>query len=188
MATEKKLRFPIVPEAQWTDAQKKLIEEYRQSWRGPNVAVGGKPVGGPLDATLRAPALASRLAKVSNHIRDELSLPRKLRELVIIIVSQYWNCEYELHVHVPFGREAGLSQDVLDAVVKGVRPTFASDDEAVAYDLTTEIIVHHKLTDATFERALRTFTEQQAIELVGVAGYYGIVSMFFALAEVKPAK
>jgi hypothetical protein len=30
--------------------------------------------------------------------------------------------------------------------------------------------------------ALRTFTEQQVIELVGVAGYYGIVSMFFVLA------
>jgi 4-carboxymuconolactone decarboxylase len=188
MATEKRQRFPVIPEAQWTDAQRKLIQEYRQTWRGQNVAVGGRPVGGPLDATLRAPVLASRLAKVSDHIRGELSLPRKLRELVIIIVSQYWNCEYELHVHAPFGREAGLSQDVLDAVTKGVRPAFASDDEAVVYDLTTEILVHHKLTDATFERALRTFTEQQVIELVGVAGYYGIVSMFFVLAEVKPAK
>ena len=93
MAMKKKLRFPSIPEAQWTAAQSKLIEEYRRSWRGSNVAVGGKPIGGPLDATLRAPELASRLAKVSNYIRDEASLPRKLRELVIIIVSQYWNCE-----------------------------------------------------------------------------------------------
>jgi 4-carboxymuconolactone decarboxylase len=188
MTTEQALRFPPIPEAQWTDAQRKLIQEYRQSWRGADVATGGRPIGGPLDATFRAPELASRLAKVSDHIREGLSLPRRLRELAIIIVSQYWGCEYELKVHVPFGRDAGLSEDVLDALSRGERPSFVLDDEAVVYDVTSEILVHHRLTDAAFKHAVATLTEQQLIELVGVAGYYGIVSMFFVLAQVKAPK
>ena len=79
-------------------------------------------------------------------------------------------------------------EDVLDALSRGERPSFVLDDEAVVYDVTSEILVHHRLTDAAFKHAVATLTEQQLIELVGVAGYYGIVSMFFVLAQVKAPK
>jgi 4-carboxymuconolactone decarboxylase len=181
-------RFPIVPEAEWTEAQKALIQQYRQSWRGPNVAAGGKPIGGPLDATFRSPELAGYLARVSNYLRDDTPIPKKLKEFVILLVSQHWNCEYELYIHTPFALREGLSQTVIDAVTSNRKPESMPEDEEIVYQLIQEIQTTRQLSDTTFERAKQKFGERQVVDLVAAAGYYGMVSMFFAMSQVKPVK
>lgn len=178
-------RFPIVPEAQWSDAQKALIGQYRQSWRGPDVAKDGKPIGGPLDATLRSPELAGHFARVSNYLRDGTVVPKKLKEFVIVLVSQFWKCDFEVKVHGPFAVNAGLAQATLDAVLEGRKPPAMAEDEAIVYQLVEEMLTTRELSDATFARAKAAFGEQQVVELVATAGYYCVVSLFLAMAKIK---
>lgn len=178
-------RFPAIPEADWSEAQKALIRQYRQSWRGPDVARNGKPIGGPLDATFRSPELAGYFARVSNYLRDDTVVPKKLKEFVIVLVSQFWKCEFELKVHGPFAVNAGLAQSTLDAVLRGAKPSSMPEDEDIVYQMVQEMLTTRELSDSTFARAKTKFGERQVVELVATAGYYCVVSLFLAMAKVK---
>jgi 4-carboxymuconolactone decarboxylase len=177
-------RFPIIPEAQWTNEQKLLVEEYRKSWRGPQTGADGKSLGGPLDSTFRSPELASRIGKVSDFIREKSEISEKLKEFVIILVSQHWKCAFEIRVHGAFALKAGLAPSLVEAVFKDVKPPSMSEDEEVVYAVIMDLLTTHQLSDSNFEKGVKTFGEKQLIELVAIAGYYTMVAMFFATAKV----
>jgi 4-carboxymuconolactone decarboxylase len=186
MTSSQQVRFPAVPESQWSDAQKLLVEKYRQSWRGPGTGADGKPLGGFLDATFRSPDLASRLADVIAFLRDKTEVPVKLRELAILLVAHHWKCAFETQIHIQFALKAGLSQANVDDVIGDRQPHFASEAEEIVYDVIMGLLKTHELSDQTFERAVKTLGEKQVIELVAIGGYYTLVSMLFATAKVGP--
>ncbi len=51
------------------------------------------------------------------------------------------------------------------------------DDEAVIYDFCTELHQKKSVSDANYAAALEKFGERGVIDLVGVSGYYTLVSM-----------
>ena len=57
-------------------------------------------------------------------------------------------------------------------------------DEEVVYDFCTTLHQKHFVDDALFERAKTAFGEQGVVDLIGVSGYYTIVSMVLNVAEV----
>ena len=179
-----RVRFPVIPEADWSDAQKALIEEYRQSFRGPETGKGGKPIGGPLDATFRSPELAGYLARVSNYLRFNSVVPIRLKEFAIVLVTKFWKCDFELRIHGPQAIKAGLAQSTLDAVLNDEKPLSMPEDEQVVYQLVQELLTNKVLSDETFDRAQATFDDQQIVELVATTGYFGLVSLFFAMAKI----
>jgi 4-carboxymuconolactone decarboxylase len=184
MTTASELRFPPIPEARWSDEQKRLVDKYRQSWRGPTVGLNGKPLGGLLEATFRSPELASRLADVIGFLRDKTDVPTKLRELAIVLVAHHWKCAFETAIHVGYALKAGVSQEVLDAIASDKRPKSMPEDEEIVYDVIMGFLTTHELSDKNFERARKKLGEKQLIELVAIGGYYTLVSMFFATAKV----
>jgi 4-carboxymuconolactone decarboxylase len=58
------------------------------------------------------------------------------------------------------------------------------DDEAVVYDFCTTLHREHFVGDALFERAKKAFGEQGVVDLIGVSGYYTLVSMVLNVAEI----
>jgi 4-carboxymuconolactone decarboxylase len=57
------------------------------------------------------------------------------------------------------------------------------EEEAVVYDFVTELTTAHKVSDKTFARAKKVFSEQQIVDLTAVAGNYVMVAMMLAMAE-----
>ncbi|TMJ22300.1 MAG: hypothetical protein E6G96_19875 [Alphaproteobacteria bacterium] len=55
--------------------------------------------------------------------------------------------------------------------------------EAVVYDLITELTTTHVVSQATFERAKELLGEQQIVDLTAVAGTYITIAMILAMAE-----
>jgi 4-carboxymuconolactone decarboxylase len=45
------------------------------------------------------------------------------------------------------------------------------------YDLISELLNDKDISDATFDAAVTRFGERLVIELIGLAGYYGFVSL-----------
>jgi 4-carboxymuconolactone decarboxylase len=58
-----------------------------------------------------------------------------------------------------------------------------AEDEALVYDLVTELTTTKKLSDETFARARKLFNDQQIVDLTAVAGNYVMVAMMLAMAE-----
>jgi 4-carboxymuconolactone decarboxylase len=57
-------------------------------------------------------------------------------------------------------------------------------DEALVYDFCVALHSTHAVDDALFARAVATLGERGVMDLIGVSGYYTLVSMVLNVAEV----
>jgi len=80
--------------------------------------------------------------------------------------------------------KAGLDPRIADQLALGQRPSGMKDDEAAVYEFCIQLHRNKKVDDATFQRARALFGEQGVVDLIGVSGYYTVVSMTLNVAEV----
>lgn len=139
---------------------------------------------GPFEAWLRSPLLADRAQKLGEYCRFNSSLPKDLSELAIILAGKHWKSQYEFWAHARLAREAGLHEEVIEAVRVGAAPPFTKDSERVVYDFVTEYFATNRVSDTTYGRARAAFGEAGVVDLIGVVGYYGIVCMTLNVFEV----
>jgi 4-carboxymuconolactone decarboxylase len=145
-----------------------------------------KSMGGPFNAWLRSPELADRLQKVGEYIRFNTSLDKRVNEMAILMTAQAWGSQYEWYAHAPLALKAGLDPTVIAAIGAGQKPDNMKDDEAIVWEFTTQLRRDHAIDDATYAKALEKFGERGIIDLIGVNGYYDVVSMTLNVAHVKP--
>ncbi|HXU87676.1 MAG TPA: carboxymuconolactone decarboxylase family protein [Methylomirabilota bacterium] len=169
-------RYPELRPEQMTEAQQRV---YRAIAGGPR---GG--VRGPFNALLRSPELADRVQKVGEYLRFESSLPPRLNEFAILINARFWGSKYEWYAHRPLAEKGGLAPAIADDVARNTRPSRMEPDEAVVYDFCTALHTTHEVDDALFARAVATVGERGVIDLIGVSGYYTLVSMVLNVAEI----
>jgi 4-carboxymuconolactone decarboxylase len=162
-------RFRKLAPEDMTEAQRKVYESIAGGPRG--------GVRGPFNALLRSPELADRAQKLGEHLRFESSLPRRLNELAILITARYWTAQYEWYAHQQQGAKAGLGQQLMSELAEGRRPAGLSAEEAAVYDFCTELHEKKSVSDASFQAALERFGERGVVDLIGVSGYYTLVSM-----------
>ena len=89
-------------------------------------------------------------------------------------------------MHEPLGRQAGLSQQTVDAIRDRKRPDFSRDDERLIYDLVNELIETKTVSAGTFDRAMAAFGRDGVVEAVSCAGFYGMVGFVLNAFEVPP--
>jgi 4-carboxymuconolactone decarboxylase len=126
---------------------------------------------------LRSPELADRVRHLGDYVRFESTVPAALRELAILVVARFWSAHYEWNAHTRHAAAAGLDPGIAEAIEVGRRPAMLSTDEALVYDLVSELLVDRDISDTTFDAALARFGERMIVELIGVAGYYGVISL-----------
>ncbi|GMU41242.1 MAG: carboxymuconolactone decarboxylase [Chloroflexota bacterium] len=150
-----------------------------------NAIVSGPRGGlrGPFDPWLRSPQLADRAQRLGEFCRFHSSLPPRLSEMAIIVTGAYWKSQYEFYAHARLAREAGLPDAVIEAIRTGVRPD-VTGPEAAIYDFVTEFLNTKRVSDATYARAIEVFGERGVVDLVGIVGYYGLVSMTLNVFDV----
>jgi 4-carboxymuconolactone decarboxylase len=169
-------RFVALEPSTMTTAQKRVYETIAGGPRG--------GVRGPFNALLRSPELADRVQRLGEHLRFSSSLPARLNELAILINARFWGSRYEFFAHRPMAIRGGLPESVADAIADNRRPQSMQPDEELVYDFCTTLHREHFVDDALFARARATLGEQGVIDLVGVSGYYTLVSMVLNVAEV----
>ena len=173
-------RFPDLSPDRMTEGQQRVAAAIASGPRG--------GVRGPFAVLLRSPELADRVQKLGEHLRFHSSLPARLNEFAIIINARFWESKYEWFAHRPLAVKAGLAEAIADAVAKGQRPDGMKEDEALVYDFCTTLHRRHFVDDALFERARTLLGEQGVVDLIGVSGYYTLVSMVLNVAEIpRPA-
>src|SRR4029453_9220898 len=167
-------RFPDLSPDRMTEAQKRVAEAIASGPRG--------GIRGPFAVLLRSPELADRVQKLGEHLRFHSSLSARLNEFAIIINARFWESKYEWFAHRPLAVKAGLPDALAGA--KGQRPDGMKEDEALVYDFCTTLHRRHFVDDALFERARTLLGDQGVVDLIGVSGYYTLVSMVLNVAEI----
>ncbi|WP_233838288.1 carboxymuconolactone decarboxylase family protein [Paraburkholderia sp. ZP32-5] len=147
-----------------------------------------KGVRGPLAVWLHRPELAEHAQALGSYCRYDTSLPPRLSELAILTLARVWSSEYEWYAHKPFALEAGLGADVIEAIRTNTEPPFAQADEAAVHAFLTELHRDRKVSDAVYAEAVERLGEAGVIDLVGLAGYYTLISMTINVFQVtQPA-
>lgn len=167
-------RLPPIPEAEMTEAQRRVHDQIASGPRG--------GVRGPFPAWLRSPELAARAQALGEFLRFGTSLPPHLNELAIIVTARAWTAQYEWYAHARLAREGGLPEVVIEAVANRQPPPATGDaamdrDIAIVHAFCTELHRDHDVSDATWTAAVERFGEHGAVELIGLSGYYVLVAM-----------
>jgi 4-carboxymuconolactone decarboxylase len=141
-------------------------------------------VEGPLRVWVKRPELAERAQALGAYCRFGSSLPPRLSELAILVTGAYWQASFEWHSHEPLALKAGLAPEIAESIRMGREPQFDREDESALYAFATELIRARRVTDATYDRATSSLGEAGVIDLVGILGYYALVSMSLNAFEV----
>ena len=131
----------------------------------------------PYRAYIRNPDLAPRLSALSDYLRWNTSLPPRLSELAILITARQWTAQYEWFAHYPLALKGGLDPSIANDIAAGKRPGNMKDDEAALYDFATALYVDRKVSDPIYKAALDKFGERGIMDIIGIIGYYDLVSM-----------
>lgn len=169
----------LAPDPRAYDRRQKKISETIAS--GPR---GG--VRGPLAVWLHRPELAARAQDLGRYCRYDTVLGEKLSELAILVTGRIFGSEYEWQVHKGFAFKAGLSPDVIEAIRLNRRPEFDEPAQEVVHDVTRAAHEHRNVDDALYDRAVAVIGEPALVDLVGLLGYYTLISLTINVFKVPP--
>lgn len=147
------------------------------------LGVSSLGIGGPYNPLLRSPALGQIYFDLFKYLRWNSALPMRLSELAILIIGRQWRSQIEWVAHEPIALKEGVSKSIIDDLRKKKRPAVMQEDEAVLYDFVTELFTNHKVSDATFARAKKVFSEKQLVDLTVISGTYVTVAALISMAE-----
>ena len=139
---------------------------------------------GPYGVLLHAPDLAARVAHTGTYVRFDMDLPEALKETIIITTAREIKNQYEFAAHARLARQAGVSQDTIQAIAHGTAPEGLAGDEAMLVSYVQELLRHHKISDATFNAVRDRFGVQKTVEITALVGHYLLVGQILAAFEV----
>jgi 4-carboxymuconolactone decarboxylase len=134
-------------------------------------------LGGPFNVLLRSPEMGNLAQNLGEYLRFRTSVPKRLNEMAILLTAKWWSSQYEWHAHKPLALDAGLSAAVIDDIQAGRRPSAMKADEAVVYDFSMELREKRRISDRTFDAAVKLLGEKGVTDLIAAMGYYDLVSM-----------
>lgn len=179
---------PVKPAA-FTPEQKALFDAITGGKRGTDRPVAdflGSDGGmrGPFNAMLHHPAIGNAVQRLGEMLRFEGTLNGVLREVAILTVGRHWRAQYEWWAHARIAEQEGVDGAVIQAIYdRAPLPTEDADILAV-HAFVKELVETQHVGDAAYGAALDVLGEQSVVELVYLAGYYGVVSGILNTFEV----
>ena len=141
-------------------------------------------VVGPLRVWLQSPGLAKQAQALGQYARYDSVLPQVLSELAILVTARYWSSGFEWSHHVPIAIEAGVPSSSVDAISNAKCYAFEDAEMQAVFDFAVELHLLKNVTDVTYDKAFTLLGQQACVDLVGVCGYYTLISMTINVFDV----
>ena len=171
-------RIPALDPARYSDAQRVVHDAIASGPRG--------GVRGPLAVWLHRPELAAAAQALGRYCRYETLLEPRLSELAIVTVARIWSSEYEWHAHRAIALEAGIAPQIVEAIRRNEPPAFEAEDEAIVHAFARAAHVDRAVPDDLYARAVACLGEPAVVDLVGILGYYALISLTINVFTVSP--
>ena len=141
-------------------------------------------VVGPLRIWLNNPGLARSAQTVGEYARYGTSLSKGLSELAIITTGRVWSSAFEWEHHAPLAIEGGIDPENVNIISMGQRPNFTKAEEEAVFDFAAEANILKNVSDSTYNNLVKILDETAAIDIVGICGYYSLISMTLNVFKV----
>ena len=134
-------------------------------------------IQGPLMAALHNPRLADKWQQLGAVLRYDTCLPPRLSEVAIITTARAWDCQLEWHIHEKIARDAGVEDEIVDAIRAGIRPHRADAAVLEIFDFVTELQRTKRVSQPTYDRVSTRWGTNGVVDLTALTGYYSMVAM-----------
>jgi 4-carboxymuconolactone decarboxylase len=161
---------------QLTPAQQGVVDKMLAGPRG--------GMRGPFESLLVRPELCDRVQHLGAYCRFDTTLERDVAELAIILTGKHWQAQFEFWAHARLAREVGLPEEVIEAVRTGAPIETDNTSYRAVHAFVTEYFATNRVSDATYAQARAALGDEGVVDLVGLVGYYGLVSFTLNVFEV----
>ena len=139
---------------------------------------------GPFNTILLSPEMGEAFLSLQGVEGESSSLSARVRQVVILTVGAVWRCDYERYAHAAVAREVGLSAATIAALRNGEHPSGLSDEEDVARRFTLALTAERAVSDGLFEEARSMFQDRGIVDIIILAGCYGLISSLLNAFDV----
>jgi 4-carboxymuconolactone decarboxylase len=174
-------RLALIDEQHMNAAQSTLLEALRAGPRGKSITPRG-----PFAVWMHAPEFGDLAQKVGAHCRYKTALPPRLSEFAILCTARLWRAQYEWFAHAPMAENGGVKPKTIADLRAGRAPKGAPKDERAIYDFVQELYKIRRVSDRTYKRVHSLLGDQATVELVGILGYYVMISMTLNVFRMMP--
>jgi AhpD family alkylhydroperoxidase len=178
-----------------TDASSPEARElYRRFTTGERAAAGtdfslrsgeGRLTGPPA-AWLLAPRLGLALEPLGQAVRFGLSLPRRVHEIVILLVARAEDNDFERWAHTRAARAAGLTDEEITGLLDGSPVPLDDPSEASAFGLAAALLAGGAIDDDVFDDAVAVLGRAAVFEVVTLVGYYRMMALQLRAFDIRP--
>ena len=173
-------RLPILDETQMSDAQRALLDAIRSGPRGKSVTPRG-----PFAVWLHAPEFGHLAQALGGHCRYKTALSRGCRNSPSCARRAYGGAVRMVRPRA-HGRK-GRREDEDDRDLRaGREPKSAPKDERAIYAFVRELYKTSRVSDRTYKRVHAFLGDAATVELVGILGYYVMISMTLNVFRMMP--
>jgi 4-carboxymuconolactone decarboxylase len=174
-------RLAVIDEQQMNDAQRALMDAIRSGPRGASITPRG-----PFAVWLHAPEFGQVAQPVGGFCRYQTSLSPRQSEFAILCTARLWKAQYEWFAHAPLAEKGGVKPKTIADLKAGRAPKSAPKDERAIYDFVQELYKTKRVSDRTYKRINAILGDKATVELVGLLGYYVMISFTLNVFRMMP--
>ena len=137
-----------------------------------------RPVSNILGIFSWHPALTKAFLPFNNHLFAS-TLSARDRELVTVRIAWLRRGEYEWAQHVRMARNAGVSDEEIDAILAGPDSPVWGARDATLLRSVDEIAADRYISDETWKQLSEYLDRKQLMDLVFTIGNYDLLAMAF---------
>src|ERR1700675_2137738 len=175
-------RYAEIPVDQMTPEQR---EGYRFLIDGPR---GRLP--GPYKVWVHNPKLVHAAAPMGNHFTPgQSSLSGREREIAVLVITSKWHSDYPAAAHEKRGKEVGLPDATVEAIIAGRPASFPDTREQVVYEVAMALAAGRPVSQGLYDRAVKVLGHEGITDVIVLMGYYTCVSLtmnFYAVPAGTP--
>jgi 4-carboxymuconolactone decarboxylase len=174
-------RLTLIDEPHMNNAQRGLLEAIRSGPRGASITPRG-----PFAVWMHAPEFGHLAQALGGYCRYKTALAPRLSEFAILCTARLWRAQYEWFAHAPLAEKGGVRPKTIEDLRLGRMPKSAPKDERAIYDFVQELYKTRGVTDRTYKRVQSLLGDAATVELVGILGYYALISMTLNVFRMLP--
>ncbi|HVX75279.1 MAG TPA: carboxymuconolactone decarboxylase family protein [Bradyrhizobium sp.] len=131
----------------------------------------------PMMAWLNSPEMARHATRLGEVMRFDTVFPARISEIAILVTARHWTAHYEWFAHKRLALKGGLDPKIIDDIRDRRTPQFDDPKARLVYDVAKSLHEGHGIAKGLYDEAVRMVGERGIVEIIGLCGYYTMVSM-----------
>jgi 4-carboxymuconolactone decarboxylase len=163
------MRLKLLSPGEMSPDQKETYDESIAGKRGAPPA--------PMMAWLNSPEMARHATRLGGVLRFDTIFPAKLSEIAILVTARHWTSHYEWYAHKRLALKGGMDPKIIEDIRDRRTPSFDDPKGRMIYDVARSLHEARGVTRTLYDEAVKALTLRGLVEIIGLCGYYTMVSM-----------